>query len=151
MTTVSIGSLALESGKILQDVHLAYEHRGDEDAPAVLVCQALTGDQLAVGSAERPGWWAGLIGPGKSVDTAVFQVITFNVLGGMKALEWGKLYPDFTDTILPLAVTPAYSDYSVAFNHLAIQAIESDAAFNDGNYGDSAEVKGLEPARMTGW
>lgn len=206
MTNVSIGSLLLESNKILPEVALAYERRGNKNGPAVLVCHALTGDQYAVGTDEEPGWWAGLIGPGKAVDTNVFQVITFNVLGGcngstgplsvnpetgepyrgdfpeltirdmvhaeykalkklgidhlaaviggslggMKALEWGSAYPSFVKLILPLAVTPAYSDYGIAFNHLGIQAIENDPNFNNGNYTDSASLKGFHLARMAG-
>lgn len=204
MTTVSIGTLTLESSEVLHNVELAYERCGKEDAPAILVCHALTGDQFTVGTAENPGWWSGLVGPGKAVDTDVFQVITFNVLGGcngstgptsinpktgepyratfplltirdmvraeyaalkelgisrltavlggslggMKVLEWGHLYPDFVDAILPLAVTPAYSDYGVAFNWIGIQSIENDMLFKDGNYEDSAGLKGFELARM---
>jgi len=206
MAVVSIGSLTLESNHILHDVTLAYERCGKRDTPAILVCHALTGDQYSVGTEEKPGWWAGLIGPGKAVDTEKFQVITFNVLGGcngstgpqsidpktgkpyrasfplltirdmvraeemalrqlgithlaavlggslggMKALEWGRLYPDFVDIIFPLAVTPAYSDYGIAFNHIGIQAIESDPEFNRGNYSDSSSLKGFQIARMAG-
>lgn len=206
MATVSIGSLTLDSTKTIDHVELAYERHGDENAPTVLVCHALTGDQYAVGTEENPGWWAGLIGPGKPVDTDVFQVITFNVLGGchgstgplsinpetgqpyradfptltirdmvraeyhalkklgishlagvlggslggMKALEWGKLYPEFIDAILPLAVTPYYSDYGLAFNHIGILAIESDGDFNGGDYESSADLKGFQVARMAG-
>ena len=206
MTVVSIGSLILESDKVLHDVKLAFERSGKEGGPTILICHALTGDQYAVGTKEHPGWWSGLVGPGKAVDTEVFQVVTFNVLGGcngstgpqsinpetgqayradfpeltirdmvraeyqalkeldihqltaviggslggMKALEWGRLYPDFIDAILPLAVTPYYSDYGVAFNHIGIQAIEGDAEFNGGNYEDSISLKGFQLARMAG-
>ncbi|MGH2316800.1 homoserine O-acetyltransferase MetX [Planococcus sp. SE5232] len=206
MKTVSIGSLTLDSTKTIDNVELAYERHGDEKAPAVLVCHALTGDQYAVGTDGDPGWWAGLIGPGKSVDTNVFQVIIFNVLGGchgstgplsinpatgapyradfptltirdmvraeyhalkklginhlvgvvggslggMKTLEWGKLYPDFVDAVFPLAVTQYYSDYGVAFNHIGILAIENDKEFDSGNYEDSSLLKGFEVARMAG-
>lgn len=206
MKTVSIGSLTLDSSKVLNDVELAYERHGDQKAPVVLVCHALTGDQYAIGTEENPGWWAGLIGPGKPVDTTVFQVITFNVLGGchgstgplstnpetgkpyraefptltirdmvraeyhalkklgidhlagviggslggMKTLEWGKSYPEFIDAILPLAVTPYYGDYGVAFNHIGILAIENDGDFNSGHYKDSSLLKGFQVARMAG-
>lgn len=91
--TISIGSFCLESGVELPEVHLAYEKVGPDAAPAVLVCHALTGNQFAVGSREEPGWWAGLIGSGKSVDTEKFQVITFNVLGGCSG-STGPLTPD---------------------------------------------------------
>lgn len=206
MTSVSIGSLTLESGEVLANVELAYERCGKQNAPVILICHALTGDQFAVGTAENPGWWAGLVGPGKAVDTDTFQVITFNVLGGccgstgplsinphtgapyraafpaitirdmvnaeyaalrelgiprlaaviggslggMKALEWGRSYPEFAAAIFPLAVTPAYSDFGVAFNFIGIQAIQNDPQFKDGNYTDSGELKGFEVARMAG-
>lgn len=206
MTSVSIGNLVLESGEVLEDAVLAYEWSGKEGGPAVLVCHALTGDQHAIGTKDLPGWWSGLIGPGKAVDTTIFQVITFNVLGGcngstgplsanpktgksyrssfpaitikdmvqaefqaleelgisrlaaviggslggMKTLEWGRAHPEFVDIIFPLAVTPAYSDYGIAFNYIGIQAIENDSRFNNGNYSHSSEIKGFEVARMAG-
>lgn len=206
MTTVSIGQLTLESGQLLPEVELAYERVGNSSAPAILVCHALTGDQYAVGTADQPGWWAGLIGPGKAVDTGQFQVITFNVLGGcsgstgplsvnpetgepyraafpeltirdmvraekkalealeidhlaaviggslggMKTLEWARLYPEFLDTAITLAVTPYYGDYGVAFNHIGIQAIKNDPEFESGNYISGTRLKGFEIARMAG-
>lgn len=206
MATVSIGTLTLESKEVLHNVELAYERCGKKDAPAILICHALTGDQFAVGTTDNPGWWAGLAGPGKAVDTEVFQVITFNVLGGcngstgplsinpetgrayraefpeitihdmvraehaalqklgidrlaaviggslggMKALEWGSLYPQFVSAIFPLAVTPAYSDYGIAFNWIGIHSIVNDVEFKNGNYEDSSRLKGFETARMAG-
>lgn len=206
MTSVSIGNLVLESGEVLENAVLVYERCGKEDGPVILACHALTGDQYAVGTEDCPGWWSGLIGPGKAVDTTVFQVITFNVLGGcsgstgplsvnpktgelyrasfpaitiqdmvqaefqalkelgiahlaaviggslggMKTLEWGRAHPEFIDIIFPLAVTPAYSDYGIAFNYIGIQAIENDPHFNRGNYSRSSEIKGFELARMAG-
>nr|WP_174497429.1 homoserine O-acetyltransferase [Salirhabdus euzebyi] len=80
--TVSIGSLCLESGEIIENAVLAFERVGPLNAPVVLVCHALTGDQFAVGTEEKPGWWRGLIGANQAVDTEQFQVITFNILGG---------------------------------------------------------------------
>lgn len=80
--TISIGSFTFESGEQLPNVELAYERYGPTDAPVILVCHALTGNQLAIGSEEEPGWWAGLIGEDCPIDTNRYQVITFNVLGG---------------------------------------------------------------------
>ncbi|MFC7063293.1 homoserine O-acetyltransferase MetX [Halobacillus seohaensis] len=81
-TKISIGSFALESGGTLPDVELAYERFGPKDAPVVLICHALTGNQYTIGSSESPGWWYGLVGDNCPIDTTHFQVITFNVLGG---------------------------------------------------------------------
>ncbi|MGR3765820.1 homoserine O-acetyltransferase MetX [Rossellomorea sp. NS-SX7] len=71
-------------------------------------------------------------------------------LGGMQALEWGMMYPSFIDKVFALAVTPALSDYGLAFNHIGIQAIESDPDFQGGNYPPGTLLKGLEIARMAG-
>lgn len=206
MGTVFIGNLVLESGHVLEGVELAYERNGDPSAPSILICHALTGDQYAVGSAEHPGWWSGLAGPGGAIDTEKYQVFSFNVLGGcngstgplslnpvtgnpyrsefplltikdmvnaeyhalkalginklkaviggslggMKALEWGAMYPDFTESIVPLAVTPAFSSYALAFNHIGIRAIENDPDFQNGNYAGSADFNGFHLARIAG-
>jgi len=80
--TVDCGPLLLCSGDVLNEVQLAYEIAGPDNAPAVLVCHALTGNQLTVGTEQQPGWWQGFAGPGDCVDTEKCRVITFNVLGG---------------------------------------------------------------------
>jgi homoserine O-acetyltransferase len=83
--TVAVGQVTLECGETLQDVHIAVETVGrlsvDRDN-VVLVCHALTGDAHAVGDEREPGWWDGLIGPGRYIDTNRYFVITTNVLGG---------------------------------------------------------------------
>ncbi len=79
--------LYLESGRILEPYELAYETYGrlnDAKDNAVLVCHALTGSHHAAGLYEgdrKPGWWDGLIGGGKAIDTDEHFVICINVLG----------------------------------------------------------------------
>ena len=56
----------------------------DEKSNIVVVCHALTGSHHAAGYYEgenKPGWWDGLIGPGKAIDTDKFFVISTNVIG----------------------------------------------------------------------
>lgn len=74
---------------MLREVTLAYETWGelaDGASNAVLVCHALTGDSHASGRAgdghATPGWWEGLIGPGRAIDTDRYFVVCINVLGG---------------------------------------------------------------------
>ena len=79
---VKIGDIHLESGNSFIDAELSYEMTGNPTGPAILVCHALTGSHLTVGTEERPGWWRGLIGPSAYVNIDDYLVVTFNVLGG---------------------------------------------------------------------
>ena len=82
-------AFVLEGGGILRHVTVAYETWGELDADggnAVLVCHALTGDSHAAGRSgpghPTEGWWNGLIGPGRALDTDRLFVVCVNVLGG---------------------------------------------------------------------
>ena len=78
------GPLALDGGACLSPVEIAYETYGDPQAPAILICHALTGDQHVASDHPRtgkPGWWARMVGPGKPIDPDRHLVICANVLG----------------------------------------------------------------------
>nr|WP_238384507.1 MULTISPECIES: homoserine O-acetyltransferase [Intrasporangiaceae] len=112
--TVHVGRLALEAGGVLPDVRIAYETWGSLDADgtnAVLVEHALTGDSHVVGPAgpgqPTPGWWEGIIGPGRPLDTDRFFIVASNVLGGCSGTtgpgsvgpdgrSWGGRFPFLT-------------------------------------------------------
>ncbi|PPK61330.1 homoserine O-acetyltransferase [Actinokineospora auranticolor] len=90
---------------------IAYETWGElnpDRTNAVLVEHALTGDSHAAGPPEpghpTPGWWDGLIGPGRAVDTNRYFVVCPNVLGGCQGTTgpasqaadgwaWGSRFP----------------------------------------------------------
>lgn len=81
--------LALDGGVTLHEVTVAFETWGrlDERASnAVLVCHAWTGDSHAAGESGHGhptvGWWDGVIGPGRPIDTDRWFVVCANVLGG---------------------------------------------------------------------
>src|SRR6476646_11838909 len=76
---VGLGAVELERGGVLPDVRVAYETWGELNAAgdnAILVEHALTGDAHVVGAVgpgrPTPGWWDGLIGPGRPLDTTQF-------------------------------------------------------------------------------
>ena len=81
-------SLALDCGVMLTPVEVAYETYGALNASrsnAILVLHAFSGDAHAAGvhkATGRPGWWDGMIGPGKAFDTERYFVICSNILGG---------------------------------------------------------------------
>jgi homoserine O-acetyltransferase len=104
----------LERGGVLPAVRVAYETWGTLDRDgrnAVLIEHALTGDSHVVGPAgpghPTPGWWDGLIGPGKPLDPDRFFVVCANVLGGCQGTtgpssrapddgRWGSRFPEVT-------------------------------------------------------
>ncbi|WP_456323947.1 homoserine O-acetyltransferase MetX [Hydrogenimonas sp.] len=79
--------LYLESGRILEPYKLVYETYGEMNEArdnAVLITHALSGSHHAAGRYEgdrKAGWWDGLIGDGKAIDTKRFFVICVNVIG----------------------------------------------------------------------
>jgi homoserine O-acetyltransferase len=85
----SFEGVTLESGVFLGPVTVAYETYGrlnQEKDNAVLIVHALSGDAHAAGVAPdgRVGWWDGMIGPGKGIDTHRYFVICSNCLGGCR-------------------------------------------------------------------
>lgn len=81
--------LPLEAGGELPGVRLAFETWGrlaPDRSNAVLVLHALTGDSHVAGPAgpghPTAGWWDGLVGPGRALDTDRWFVVAPNVLGG---------------------------------------------------------------------
>ncbi|QOP45408.1 homoserine O-acetyltransferase MetX [Sulfurimonas paralvinellae] len=79
--------LYLESGRILEPYDITYETYGElneDKSNVVVVCHALTGSHHAAGTYEgetKSGWWDGLIGPNKAIDTDKYFVICSNVIG----------------------------------------------------------------------
>jgi len=78
--------LYLESGRILEPYDIAYETYGElnsDKSNAVLVCHALSGSHHAAGVYQndtKAGWWDGLIGSGKAIDTDRYFVVCTNTL-----------------------------------------------------------------------
>ncbi len=79
----------LESGAVLPSLEIAYTTHGtlnSDGTNALIVCHALTGSAHArdakLPSGETiPGWFNGVIGPGRGLDTDRFFVIASNILG----------------------------------------------------------------------
>lgn len=101
---VDIGSLTLESGAVIDDVSIAVQRWGElspERDNVVMVLHALTGDS------NIHGWWDGIAGPGKPIDTDRWCAVATNVLGGCRGSTgpsspardgkaWGSRFPTIT-------------------------------------------------------
>ncbi|MFC0862810.1 homoserine O-acetyltransferase [Sphaerimonospora cavernae] len=150
--------LPLEAGGELPGVRIAYETWGrlaPDGSNAVLVLHALTGDSHVVGPAgpghPTAGWWEGLIGPGRALDTDRWFVVAPNVLGGCQGStgpssrrpdgqRWGGAFPFLTQR-----------DQVAAEAHLAdALGIESWALVIGGSMGGmrALEWAATHPARV---
>ncbi|EEM09200.1 alpha/beta fold hydrolase [Bacillus pseudomycoides] len=197
-------------------VQIGYETYGKlnrEKSNAILVCHYFSATSHAAGKYTEqdliPGWWDGLIGPGKAIDTdryfvictdnlcnvqvknpyvittgpksvnpitgseygMGFPVFTFldvarvqyelvNAMGitrlhavigpsagGMIAQQWAVRYPHMVERMIGVITNPqnlVVTSVNVLQN--AIEAIQLDPKWNDGNYGDEQPTKGLHLA-----
>lgn len=107
----SVGEYSFEFGGYLPQVDLAYETWGElnaERSNAVLVMHALTGDaHVSRGDSQTDGWWEDFVGPGLTVDTDRFFVVSVNMVGGCngstgpasldeQGVPWGSRFPFVT-------------------------------------------------------
>ena len=79
---VRIGDVTTEAGATIPDVTVAFERWGRLNADAsnvILLQHALTGDAHASGPCDEehptPGWWNGMIGSGRALDTDEYCII----------------------------------------------------------------------------
>ena len=82
------GGFRFASGGVLKEITVAYEECGapiGEDN-VIYICHALTGDAhvagIKPGETKPSGWWEGMVGPGRAIDTDRYHVVCSNVIGG---------------------------------------------------------------------
>ncbi|MBV7294748.1 homoserine O-acetyltransferase [Corynebacterium sp. TAE3-ERU12] len=100
--SIAIGDVITEAGATINDVTVAFERWGRPNADfsnVVLLEHALTGDAHASGPVDTehptPGWWNGMIGSGRALDTDRFCIICTNVIGGCRGTTGpASLHPD---------------------------------------------------------
>lgn len=82
------GGFKLAYGGILKEINVAYEECGvpNDGYNTIYICHALTGDAhvagIKPGESDVSGWWEGMVGPGRAIDTNRYHVVCANVLGG---------------------------------------------------------------------
>jgi homoserine O-acetyltransferase len=108
---VGLGAFTFENGGSIPYARIAYETWGTLNEArdnAVLVLHALTGDSHVIGDAgpghATAGWWSGVVGPGRAIDTDRWFVVAPNMLGGCQGStgpasvapdgsEWAARFP----------------------------------------------------------
>src|ERR1700732_2977573 len=83
-----ISNFRLQNGAVIAEAKIAYETYGRlaaDGGNAVLITHGYTSSHHAAGRSpaneKLPGWWDGLIGPGKAIDTDRLHVVSSNMLG----------------------------------------------------------------------
>jgi homoserine O-acetyltransferase len=86
--SILIPNFRLQNGTVMPEARIAYETYGQLAAAgknAVLITHGYTSSHHAAGrnpaNGDQPGWWDGLIGPGKAIDTDRLYVVSSNMLG----------------------------------------------------------------------
>jgi len=84
----TIRDFRLTNGTVMPEAKIAYETYGTlapNGRNAVLITHGYTSSHHAAGrnpaNGDNPGWWDGLIGPGKAIDTDKLFVVSSNALG----------------------------------------------------------------------
>jgi homoserine O-acetyltransferase len=101
-------------GGVLSKIEVRYEECGVPMRPGnvVFICHALTGDAhvagIRPGETKPSGWWEGMVGPGRAIDTNRFHVVCANVFGGCQGTTgpssvdpatgrpYGSSFPQYT-------------------------------------------------------
>ncbi|TDX13953.1 homoserine O-acetyltransferase [Flavobacterium sp. S87F.05.LMB.W.Kidney.N] len=92
---ISIQNFTTENGALYHTLPLSFTIDGQplHSAPIVLVNHALTGNAQVTG---ENGWWNNLIGEGKTIDTAVYTILAFDIPGNGSNSFLIENYLDFT-------------------------------------------------------
>lgn len=77
------------------------------------------------------------------LEIAKLKSVIGGSLGGMQALEWGVMYPEMVESIIPMACLGRHSAWGIAWNEVARMAI-----LNSGNGSKQSQIRGLALARM---
>jgi homoserine O-acetyltransferase len=140
----SARNFRLENGEVLPELKLAYETYGTlapDGRNAILATHGYTSSQHAAGldANGEAGWWDGLIGPGKAIDTNKYFVASSNMLGSSYGStapasinpKTGKPYgPDFPEYTLADIVTAQHA----MLDALGIKHLVAVAGLSFGGY-----------------
>jgi len=136
----STTDFALQNGRILEQLEVAYETWGKlapDGRNAILLCHGYTSSPHAAG--DENGWWAGLVGPGKAIDTDRYFVVCTNMLGSAYGTtgpasinpQTGKAYgPDFPE----ITTKDIIGSQALLLDQLKVGQLAAVVGFSYGGY-----------------
>ncbi len=136
----STTDFALQNGRILEQLEVAYETWGTlapDGRNAILLCHGYTSSPHAAG--DDNGWWAGLVGAGKAIDTDRHFVVCANMLGSAYGTtgpasinpQTGKAYgPDFPE----ITTKDIIGSQALLLDHLKVGQLAAVVGFSYGGY-----------------
>jgi homoserine O-acetyltransferase len=71
---------------------------------------------------------------------ASLALVVGGSMGAQQTYEWAVRYPDMVKRAAPIAGTAKNNDHAFLFAETLVEAIMSDAGFNDGDYAQSSDV-----------
>jgi homoserine O-acetyltransferase len=141
-----IRDFRLSGGAVMPEARIVYETYGrlaPDGRNAVLVTHGYTSSHHAAGrnpaNGNQPGWWDGLIGPGKAIDTDRLFVVASNMLGSSFGSTngaslnpmTGRLYgPDFP----PITVRDIVAAEKALVDSLGVRHLVAVAGPSYGGY-----------------
>jgi homoserine O-acetyltransferase len=74
--------LSLHFGGELRDVRIAWRLVGDPAAAVVAALGGISAGRAVVDTGNEKGWWSGIIGPGRALDSSKYRILGIDFLGG---------------------------------------------------------------------
>jgi homoserine O-acetyltransferase/O-succinyltransferase len=94
--TIDLFDFNLEKGKKQEHIALSYQTFGQPigTAPVIVIHHSISGNSTVCG---RNGWWNGLVGENKTIDTNSYTIIAFNIPGNGFGEDYETLIPNYRD------------------------------------------------------
>jgi len=94
--TIDLFDFNLEKGKKQDHIALSYQTFGQPigSAPVIVINHSITVNSNVVG---RNGWWNGVVGENKTINTNSYTIIAFNIPGNGYRDNFENLIPNYRD------------------------------------------------------
>lgn len=117
--------LRLESGRMLDEVQIAYRLVGETFRPAVLVMGGISAGRYFWRRSDASGWWHDQFGPGRSGDTHRYAFVSFDFLGGNGESTGPGNWPGSDSAFPPISTADQAKAASILLDHIGVERLHS--------------------------